>query len=386
MDKTRVRNALVQLACTAAVFLLIVAYFHAERWITVKTGNVVEYTADGPVEWMEPDTLGPVLFVCYAVAFFALSHTALYFDRFLKPAFVTGTGRFSERAKRTVLSPLFWGEVAVLLLLLYLLPDRFLLLSGNYRRAAYVTFSLLLFFAWTSAAGRWVEDERKKLIDREERSKGIRVRDVLFPFACAIALSNLVSLFAPPAVVIGSFLIVTFGWGFIASAATLVLLFSAIFLTQYLRAVSEREKMLKDLKRVCDEKGYVVECESPYRSILFSHQAPEITIRTGKEIIECKLLCTISKRTPIILFQNGEATVVHGVRIGDRTIFRRFVNTRYEFGECDKKFLIQIPVTGEVCRENDVGFETLYPGDRFNGCTLYGASSFVDDLRTDDLD
>ena len=72
MDKKRVLNALIQLVCTAAVFLLTVLLFHAMRWIAVGTGNVVEYTEDGPVEWLEPETLGPVLFVCYVFAFFSV--------------------------------------------------------------------------------------------------------------------------------------------------------------------------------------------------------------------------------------------------------------------------------------------------------------------------
>ena len=386
MKGKRVRNALIQIVCTIAIFLLTVLLFHAMRWIAVGTGNVVEYTEDGPVEWLEPETLGPVLFVCYVFAFFSVFRVALRFDLLLKPSFCTGTGRFWESAKKTVSSPLFWGEVAVILLLLFVLPDRFLLLSGNYRRVAYPTFALLLFFSWTSAICLWVEDERRRKIDREEGPKKFRASEVWIPIAFGVWLPLTVSVLAPPAVVIGCFLIATFGWGFVVTACALVMLFSAIFLTQYLRAVSERKKMLKGLKRVCDDKGYTLTCESPYGSILFSHPAPEITIRTEKETIEIKLLFTLSKRTPIVLFQNGEVTVIHGVRIRDRTFFRRFVNTRYEFGECDKKFLIQIPVTGEVCKENDVGFDTIYPGDRFNGCTLYSAFSFVDDLRTDDLD
>lgn len=385
MERKRIRNALIQLVCTAAVFLLIVLFFHAERWIVFE-GNVMEYTDDGPVEWMEPEDLGPVLFVCYVVAFFSFSGVALSFDLLLKPSFCTGTGSFGERAKKTVSSPLFWGELAAVLLLLFVLPDRFLLLAGNYRKAAYPTFALILFLSWTRAIGRWVNDERKRKIDREEGPKKYRANEVWLPIAFAVWLPFAVSVFAAPVVVIGSFLIVIFWRGFVVTASALVLLYSVIFLTQYLRAVSERKKMLKGLKRVCDDKGYTLVCESPYRSLLFPHPAPEITVKTGTETIECKLLFTQSKRTPIVLFQNGEATVIHGVRIGDRTVFRRFVNSRFEFGECDKKFLIQIPVTGEVCKENDVGFETFYPGDKFNGCTLYGASSFVDDLRTDDLD
>ena len=386
MKEKRVRNALIQIVCTIAIFLLTVLLFHAMRWIAVGTGNVVEYTEDGPVVWLEPETLGPVLFVCYVFAFFSVSCVAHSFNLLLKPSFCTGTGYFGERAKRTVSSPLFWGELAVVMLLLFVLPDRFLLMTGHYRIAAYPLFALLLFFSWTWAIGRWVEDERKRKIDREEGPKKYRASEVFIPIALGVWLPILVSAFAAPAVVIGCFLVATFGWGFVVTASVLVLLYFVIFLTQYLRAVSERKKMLKGLKRVCDEKGYTLVCESPYRSLLFSHPAPEITVRTGKEIIECKLLFTQSKRTPIVLFQNGEATVIHGVRIGDRTVFRRFVNSRVEFGECDKKFLIQIPVTGEVCGESDVGFDTIYPGDKYNDCTLYGASSFVDDLRTDDLD
>lgn len=166
----------------------------------------------------------------------------------------------------------------------------------------------------------------------------------------------------------------------------LFLLFCLILWIRYLRAIFKRRKMLKQLKRICEAKGYSLECHRLYRSVLLPREEPEITIQTGKELIECKLLCALSRKTPIFISSDGAASVAHIFWIGSRELFRHLVNVRYSFGEGDKKIFLIVPIPREVFQKIGNDFRPVFSGDRINDCAVYHTSTFLDALKLDSLD
>ena len=385
MTGNKVWNTVARILSAAAVFLLIVSFYHLMNGV-IRWGNSLGSTPDSSVDVAPSEVLAPATFICFSLAFYSFSYVSLYYDPLLKTLFVTGTGRFAERAKKTVSSPQFSCELAVVLLLLAVLPDGFLLITGYYRIAAYPVFAVLLFFAWTSVAARLYEEEKRKNVDQKERNRTIGAKDVFRSLGGRVLLFIVLAFLTPTFGAILYTLVKILGLFGIPFIVFLLLLYPLILLIRFLRAVSKRKKILKKLKRICDGKGYSLDCKEPYRSILFSRAEPEITIRTGKETIECKLLCALSKKTPLFLFPDGEASVVHTFRIGKWTPFRYTFNARYEFGEGDRKILLVVPIPRDVYGKGDAGFYSLYSGDRFNGCTVYRASSFLGALEEDDFE
>ena len=385
MTGKKIRNTVVQLVSTAAIFLSIVSFFHLMRGC-IALGNSIGFGTDSSQKMVPQEILAPACFICYALAFYSFSYAALSFDLLLKPSSFTGLSRFSARAKRTVSSPLFWGEVAVILLLLLVLPGAFLRISGYYRIAAYPAFAVLFFFAWTSVFRRWYEEDRRESVSQKERSKKTRVRDVLKAIGGRVVLYIIFSYMAPVLAALYYTLYKILGLISVPFLVFLLSIYPLILLIRYLRAISKRRKMLKKLKRICENKGYSLDTRRPYRSILFPHAEPEITIRTENETIECKLLCALSRGTPIFLTPDGEANVVHTVRFRGRTLFRHYVCTRYSFGEGDRKILLIVPIPRDVFRTGVGRPEPTFSGDRVGDSAVYRTTSFLDALEADDFD
>ena len=386
MTGKMIRDIVIRILCAVAVFLVIVSFFQLMH-LCVGLGS----SPDSNSDYGEPEIqkiIERTSFVLFSLAFYSFSAVALRFDLPLKRRFAAGTVRNREILKKTVSSPFFWVELAVVLLMTFVLPDSLLLFYGNYRIAAYPVFAVLFFLAWTSAARR-ARDEAKTrgLGDRREKD-GIGVWDVFIPVGVRALVYVILSLMAAP---IGLFFnmiwaVLTLRLIGIPIFVILVLLGPVIYLILYFRAVSIRRKMMKRLTKICDDKGYSLECERPYRSLLFPRAEPEITIRTGKETIECKLLCALSRRTPLYLSPDGEAIVEHRFRLGRRTLLRHLVCTRYAFGEGDKKILLIVPVPRNVYRTLGDDYYSVFSGDRIEDRSFYHMTTFLDALELDTLE
>ena len=166
----------------------------------------------------------------------------------------------------------------------------------------------------------------------------------------------------------------------------LIMLYGLILWIRYLRAVSKRRKLLKGLKKICEEKKYSLYFKRVYRSVLFPREEPEITIKTGKETIECKLLCAMSRKTPIYISADGEASVAHVFRLGSRELFRHLVTTRYSFEEGDKKILLIVPVPRDVYGTLGNDYYSVFSGDRIEDRAFYHMTTFLDALELDTLE
>lgn len=387
MEKKTVRDTLIQLVCAAVIFLLLFLFLFFLNTVVLGVNSRSLETQratvlDLELEWF----LHLLAFLDISLAFYSFSQVALYYDPILKSSCDLGRNRFRDRAKMVAKTPLFWYVLVIVLSLHFILPARLTLSRDYYRIAAYPVFGVLLFLSWTSVINRWNSERIRREISQKERNKKIRVRDVLKSVVGRIYLWTFFAVLTPFFGALLYSFVKILGLLSVPLLVFLFLIYPLILLIRYLRAVAKRRKMLKKLKCVCDEKEYSFYCEKPYRSILFPCMEPEIIIKTGKETIECKLLCALSRKTPIFLSPDGEATVVHSFRIGKWTLFRHYVNTRYRFGQCDRKIMIPVPTPRDVYAKTETGFHIVCSGERYDGYTLYVASSFVDDLRTNDLD
>ena len=228
---------------------------------------------------------------------------------------------------------------------------------------------------------------KKKNVEKKKKRKKIDSRTVLLGIVRVFLLIGFIGVI--PYIVMLSY---SFGKTLFAKMfgipliLILIMLYGLILWIRYLRAVLKRRKLLKGLKKICEEKQYSLYFKRVYRSVLFPREEPEITIKTGKETIECKLLCAMSRKTPIYISADGEASVAHVFRLGSRELFRHLVTTRYSFEEGDKKILLIVPIPRELFQKNGDDFRSVYSRDRINGCTIYHTSTFLDDLALDALD
>ena len=228
---------------------------------------------------------------------------------------------------------------------------------------------------------------KKKNVEKKKKRKKIDSRTVLLGIVRVFLLIGFIGVI--PYIVMLSY---SFGKTLFAKMfgipliLILIMFYGLILWIRYLRAVLKRRKLLKGLKKICEEKQYSLYFKRVYRSVLFPREEPEITIKTGKEIIECKLLCALSRKTPIFISSDGAASVAHIFRIGSRELFRHLVTTRYSFEEGDKKIFLIVPIPREVFQKIGNDFRPVFSGDRINDCAVYHTSTFLDALKLDSLD
>lgn len=383
MKKT-IQNAFIHIMCTAAIFLIIILFFRLMMRF-IQFGNSIGYTPDSSLEVVDEQILAPVSFVCFSIAFYTFSYIFLYYDQFLKKTFVPGKGAFFSRAKRVTATPLFWIELSIILLLLFFLPTDFLKISKHFKIVSYPVFIALFFFAWTTIIRRLNYEEEKRIVSSKERSKKIQAKSVLKAI-CGRMIICLCAAFMAPT--IGALLYTIFQVFTLFSISFIIALLSLIplvFVIRLLRAIKIRKKMMKRMNQICQEKQFTIECQKVYRSILFANAKPEIIIRTGKTTIECKLLCALSPKTPILLSPTGEAYVVHSFKIGKFTLFKYMINTNYSFESNNKKVLILVPISRDVYGKSTNGMNAMFSGDKINDYSIYRSSSFLDALMDDDI-
>lgn len=371
----KTERTVVQVVCTALIFLLIVA-FSVLIWLCLDMINHPERIAD---EFLSPEAFAVVFLCCFVIVFYSFAHLALSLDPVLRESSVLEKNLLSKRMKKVVSLPAFWCELVVILTLLFVLPGGFFRVTGVYRIAAYPAVAVAFFLAYVAVVAR-----RNLRIGMREKTS---LRGILKAVGSRIAIFLVGAIALPPVLglVISYLQLLTLFWN-VTFFVTLGSLILVLVLFRYLRAVSKRKKLLKRLKKLCEEKQYSLYSERVYRSILFPNEEPEITIKTGKEIYACKLLSTRSKKTPLYLLESGEAVADHSFRIGRFTLFRHLVATRYAFEASGKKFLILVPTTSHVYGRDGERRFSLYAADRVGEYAVYPSTAFLNALDMDALD
>lgn len=174
--------------------------------------------------------------------------------------------------------------------------------------------------------------------------------------------------------------------GFIIAA---IVLFFAI---RYLRAIRKRRAFVRNLTRVCSEKGIPLSpIKAPYRSLFTDHVGENFSVEYKGQRYDCKLLGTFSRATPFLFSPKGYAIRRRNVSIGPRrsklTLFHIDTEINLAFSGEGKKAVILLPIPNQIFLINDIG--SLYPidtGDRIGDYCVYNASGFLGALERDFLD
>lgn len=116
-----------------------------------------------------------------------------------------------------------------------------------------------------------------------------------------------------------------------------------------LRGLIKRRSFLKQLNKVCAEKGYTLsDIKVPYKSLFQLYAGESFTIQTDKKTYSCKLICGMKKRIPMVMYEDGTGEYIHTVNIGKKgaqiEIFRYVKKFNFGYESENDKIIIVIPV------------------------------------------
>ncbi|MBO5269384.1 MAG: hypothetical protein J6B77_01275 [Clostridia bacterium] len=215
------------------------------------------------------------------------------------------------------------------------------------------------------------------------------LRNLLIYAAAGIALPHMISML----VSIGALFRLVPLPVYICIAAIALLAFALT----YLRAILKRHSMLKKLKRVCAENGYVLsDVRSFYRSLFRSDNACHFRVQKGRMCFDCKLISGRKRSATIAFSPNGTGsyvrsfaltgggrTAIHIVRLPRAELFRIVTPFSYEFASEHKKILIVNPVPRKIVLQIEGTERQLYGGEQIGEYTFYNASGFFSALSRD---
>ena len=181
--------------------------------------------------------------------------------------------------------------------------------------------------------------------------------------------------------------------------ATVLLILLLIFGTRYYRAYKKRRDFIRDLTRICDEKGIPLSpIKYPYRSLFRDKAGENFSITYKGERYDCKLIAAMRHYDPMIFLANNSVVqrknISFGMRAGPRfssertkvVLFSWDVQTDFHFSGEGKKVVIALPVPHTMYALNPAG--ATYPldtGDRVGDYRVYNASGFLGALERDFL-
>ena len=368
MNQTK--KQFLQLAGYVVIFMLLIAFSHLINLLLL-FGNSLGDELGG---LLDTEIINDLSFAFFVLTFYSFFHIALYYNLSQKQSCILEKNTFPNRVRRVITLPLFWIELALILLFLFVLPTTFLLIPKQIKIASYFVFGFSFFLVQLSVVKQWNYERNKKKIHPIEILKAVGVRIVLFSLGAI----------ATPAVVGTAYSIFHIFFSLIWSIAIPIVLLSLLlflFFFRYFRAFSKRKKMMQKLKQICEEKQYSFSQCKVFRSVLFSHPGPEITIRTENNIYECKLLCSLSRKTPMFLSPNGEAAIVHSIKIGRISLFHFTNITQYSFQSNNIKILILVPISRDVYETNGNRPFQLDEGYKIKDYAVYSSSAFLNALE-----
>ncbi len=369
MTKRTVWHTIVQVVFTGAIFLLIAAFSHGlMNAFSELDPSKREETFD---LFMSHGTsigyrgLTVLLLVWFGVIIYTVFRIALSYDRFSKRVSVGEPNGLFKRIERVATTPTFWIELAIVLLLTFVLSSGFLSAKRFFPVATFPVVAVSFFLAHVGASTQatdvpWGRNIRMSWIANE---------------ILRILAHVLVIVVGPP------FLLFVYSNFLMRRNTTIVVVSLAVFgplLFSFFRAVRKRRKLLKRLAALCEEKEYSYSIEKAYRSILLPSREPEIRIRTEEGTFACVLLNSFSKKTPLYL---SRLFGTEGLLVGRGTVTYRTATLRPSFEPDDKKVLILVPVPLYIFRrgEDDTWYP-LYAAEQVGDYSVYSLSAFLNAL------
>ena len=347
-----------------------------------------EYSAL-PFEWMA--LVGGFL------AYFSLTRSFTLYDRDYRDRFFEGEESrltFARKAKFILSSSKFWIELAITSALALILPHRFgfgalintlsFYMPVQFSQAklyvALIAFPLLLlisFWAYLSALNWYILSYRKKKSDEKIGSlfKNLALTVVAYcggAYMLPVGLSILFTL-----------LNVLTGTAILLVPVVLLVSFVVIW---YAKALLKRKKLLQELKKICDDKGfYLSKVKRGYLSIFRLSRESSFTVERSGKTYECKLLCGVRKASPMYLFGNGQGQIIHTFHLRRIELFHFVTSFRYGFESNHKKIVIINPIPKTVYRSGEGRPSEIDVGEVVGDYHIYNATGFLNALERDCL-
>lgn len=166
-------------------------------------------------------------------------------------------------------------------------------------------------------------------------------------------------------------------------AITAIILF-APFCFRSVRALKRRRKFLKELKKLCKEKGYSLsKVKYPYKSLFSLYKGESFIIQTKTTEYSCKLISTKKYNSPLHIQPKGKASYLIKIMFLKIELFSYSKN--FDFGwESDcKKIVILNPTPKKVYTCHGGKSVEIDNGDIIDGYELYATTAFLNALSRD---
>lgn len=170
-----------------------------------------------------------------------------------------------------------------------------------------------------------------------------------------------------------------------AAVAVLILLFWAY---RQIRAYGKRRSCIRQLQKICAEKGYTVPGMHKLHSPVFKAcgEGEDFQITVGQKNYSCKFICARKKYTPLFIHPNGSMTFVSEVRFLKLRLFQFTTTYQYGYESSNAKILIVNPTPKQMYTHQDGRADPIDNGDVIGGYKVFTATAFLRALEHDVLD
>ena len=332
------------------------------------------------------------------LAYFTLTRSFTVYDMTYRDRFFEGEKSrlsFLEKGKFIFCTPKFWIELLVTYALVAIMPYRFGFFSLINVLSFYapvqvsqaklyiilIAFPILFLFtllAYFSTLNWWILQYQKEKKKEKKRGGLFKALAVAFFAYCggALMMPIALSIFISILNILGSTTVVIF----------LVILGVALLALCYTGAVLKRKKLLRELKKICDEKGFrLSKIKAGYWSIFRVSRGSSFTVLCGEHTYECKLISGVRKGSPMFLDSSGNGKVVHTFYAGRVELFHFVTFFQYGFETQHKKIVIINPIPKAVFKAEAGRAMAIDTGEIIGGYHIYNATGFLGALERDCL-
>ncbi len=347
-----------------------------------------------------PLTLEWMALAGVVLGYFTLTRSFALYDTTYRDRFFEGEQSrlsFARKVNFIFCTPKFWIELLITYALIAIMPFRFgflplvnvlsfymtVQMSKTKLYVILIAFPLLFlidFLAYLSAFNWWILRYRKdKKIDKKTKKGALpKMLAIVFSAYCGGAMMMPIGLAILLSII-----------NVLRSAAVMiffVVLCVSLIALWYTKALFKRRKLLHELKKICDEKGfYLSKVRSGYLSIFRLPRDSSFTVDCGDNTYECKLISGIRKISPMYLFGNGQGQVIHTFRIRRVELFHFVTSFQYGFESQHKKIVIISPIPQVVYRAGEGRPTEIDVGEIVGDYHVYNATGFLNALERDCL-
>jgi hypothetical protein len=156
---------------------------------------------------------------------------------------------------------------------------------------------------------------------------------------------------------------------------------AGILTYRYIRAIVARRRFFRKLAQICREERYELSKFShPYSSVFSPKDGETFRLFTAQGRYACKLLCSVRRKTPLYLDEEGNASFEISYGLFGLDFVTDTVSARYTFDTTDKKLLIVLPAVNHIYITDGKAKRRLESGDCVMGYLLYNGEDILNAL------